>query len=221
MARRQWHTPISTNNSCEKKKYVSTTKQYVRTCTATVQNQLNVFYSLQHTISVDQFSFDSFYSFIQSHGRGATASVSMYWSVLCVCVPNIAHTRRGFTGKHTAHTNNDSIRFALFTIPSHIVRHAHTRALNVCGRHQHTNTSNATRTTYDCLCLSPGRPYARTVRGSDDGMCVCWWRVCECEQEACPSMINSYLADKGVYKFISSARVSSTSWSSPHYRTIR
>lgn len=37
--------------------------------------------------------------------------------------------------------------------------------------------------------------------------CMCWWCV-RCEQGACPSMINSYLADKGVYNFISSAEVS-------------
>lgn len=87
-----------------------TTKQYVRTSTATVENQLNVLDSLHHTISVETISF---YSFIRSHrcigGQRKAES---------------AHTRRGFTQTYTAHTNNETIRFGVSTISSHIVRSA-------------------------------------------------------------------------------------------------
>lgn len=55
-------------NKIVDRRIVSTTEQYVRTCTATVQNQLNVFYSLHHTISVEK------YRFIRSFDRDTVSS---------------------------------------------------------------------------------------------------------------------------------------------------
>lgn len=211
MARRQWHTLIKKN--CIREKI--TTKQYVRTCTATVENQLNVFYSLHQTISVE---FRFIRSFDDHAQRRAAATIYAHCIahilIVSMCLFNeysnivfsaIRRTDNGvFTQTHIhvqcAHTNNEAIRFGSpFLSRSqyiYIFQHHHMHRMVVVKLRSSLSIA--------CHCL-----WMDSVRGTSDDVHMCWWRI-RCEQEACLSMINSYLVDKGVYNFISSAVVSSS-----------